>query len=256
MKKYYLYKHTFPNGKVYIGITNQRPERRWRNGKGYLFKNKNTNTYTQPLIANAILKYGWENIQHEILFETLNKQEIEEKERHYITEIYHSNDDKFGYNISNGGNYCGLFSEETKKLMSLRKKGKPSWNKGKSFSETARKNMSLAHLGHKPSKEAIEKRKQTLKGFKHSEASKQKMRLKAIGNKNALGCKRSKEFIENLRNFKLGKKHSIITKKKIKETKQKQKWWNNGKIQTTSEFCPGPDFTRGRLKHGRITKRH
>lgn len=29
---YSVYKHTFPNGKVYIGMTGQEPEKRWANG--------------------------------------------------------------------------------------------------------------------------------------------------------------------------------------------------------------------------------
>ena len=57
--KYFVYKHTSPSGKVYIGITRQkRVYRRWSNGYGY---KKGT------LIRNAINKYGWENIKHEIL---------------------------------------------------------------------------------------------------------------------------------------------------------------------------------------------
>ena len=32
---YYVYKHTFPNNKVYIGITKQKPIRRWKNGTNY-----------------------------------------------------------------------------------------------------------------------------------------------------------------------------------------------------------------------------
>ena len=35
MREYSVYKHTFPNGKVYIGITKQNPLKRWRNGTGY-----------------------------------------------------------------------------------------------------------------------------------------------------------------------------------------------------------------------------
>lgn len=36
MKNYIVYKHTFPNGKVYIGITKMSPKQRWGNqGKGY-----------------------------------------------------------------------------------------------------------------------------------------------------------------------------------------------------------------------------
>jgi predicted GIY-YIG superfamily endonuclease len=38
-KKFVLYKHTCPNGKVYIGITCQKPQIRWNYGKGYQ-KNK------------------------------------------------------------------------------------------------------------------------------------------------------------------------------------------------------------------------
>lgn len=30
-----VYKHTFPNGKVYIGITGQEPYKRWKYGNGY-----------------------------------------------------------------------------------------------------------------------------------------------------------------------------------------------------------------------------
>ena len=30
-----VYKHTCPNGKVYIGITCQNPIKRWKGGSGY-----------------------------------------------------------------------------------------------------------------------------------------------------------------------------------------------------------------------------
>ena len=58
MGDYVVYKHTSPSGKVYIGITGQDIHRRWRNnGEGY----------RGQLFYNAIKKYGWENISHEIL---------------------------------------------------------------------------------------------------------------------------------------------------------------------------------------------
>lgn len=66
MNDYYVYKHTFPNGKVYIGITSQKPENRWNSGKGYL--RKINGKYAQPLMANAVIKHGWDNIKHEILW--------------------------------------------------------------------------------------------------------------------------------------------------------------------------------------------
>ena len=69
--RYFVYKHTSPSNKVYIGITQLNPEYRWNNGKGYI---KNQYFY------RAIQKYGWDNFKHEILFSGLTKQEACNKE--------------------------------------------------------------------------------------------------------------------------------------------------------------------------------
>lgn len=91
---YCVYKHTFPNNKVYIGITSLNPLRRWKqNGMGYK---------GQRFVFNAILKYGWDNIKHEILYSNLTKEEACQKEIELIAE-YKSNNRKYGYNISIGG---------------------------------------------------------------------------------------------------------------------------------------------------------
>ena len=92
-RKYLIYKHIAPNGKVYIGITRQDVEKRWQNGNGYI---------SQKKFWNAIQKYGWENITHEILETGLTEKEACEREIHYIKE-YDSINPKFGYNISKGG---------------------------------------------------------------------------------------------------------------------------------------------------------
>lgn len=34
-ENYTVYIHNFPNGKSYVGITGQLPEKRWKNGWGY-----------------------------------------------------------------------------------------------------------------------------------------------------------------------------------------------------------------------------
>lgn len=93
-KKYVIYKHTFPNGKVYIGITSQNNiKARWgANGAKY---------QEQPLMFSAILKYGWINIKHEILEKELEQEEAYSKETYYIS-LYKSTDYNFGYNISKG----------------------------------------------------------------------------------------------------------------------------------------------------------
>lgn len=113
MNNYKVYKHIFPNNKVYIGITCQSLNRRWDKGRGY-----HHNTY----IRNAIQKYGWSNIKHEILFTNLSKEEAESKEIELIAK-YKSNQREFGYNIENGGNCTGTHGEETRRKISRSKLG-------------------------------------------------------------------------------------------------------------------------------------
>ena len=68
IKKYVVYMHIVPNGKKYIGITSQNINRRWQKGKGY---------WSIEYFTIAINKYGWDNIQHIILFDNLSKTEAE-----------------------------------------------------------------------------------------------------------------------------------------------------------------------------------
>ena len=95
-KKWKVYKHKSPNGKNYIGITGQEPERRWQNGHGYA---------TQRLFWNAIQKYGWDNFKHEILEDNLTKEEAFLKEKYYI-DMFKSNQREYGYNVTSGGDGC------------------------------------------------------------------------------------------------------------------------------------------------------
>ena len=129
-KLYYVYKHTFPNGKVYIGITSQDLYKRWRNGNGYK---------GCTLMHKAIQKYGWENIKHEILFSGLTKQQAEQKEIELIS-YYNSTNKEFGYNIENGGNTIGTHAEQTKKKIA-------DFNKGRVLPLETRKKISEKHKG-------------------------------------------------------------------------------------------------------------
>lgn len=114
--EYCVYKHTTPCGKVYIGITCQRPEARWRNGKGY----KNNLHFWR-----AICLYGWDNIKHEIIRDNISKEEACEKEKELIA-LYDSASGKNGYNLTLGGDgVVGItHSEYSKMLMSKARKGK------------------------------------------------------------------------------------------------------------------------------------
>ena len=58
----YIYIHTSPSNKSYIGQTRQKDvNKRWQRGNGYLKNNQNN-----P-ISKAIKKYGWKNFKHDIL---------------------------------------------------------------------------------------------------------------------------------------------------------------------------------------------
>lgn len=122
MKKFILYMHIFPNNKKYIGITSKTPNARWENGSGYT---KNG----QPAMYNAIRKYGWENIKHEIIAYNLSHAEAIKLEKYYI-ELYKTNcskyGSKFGYNMTDGGEGTlgHIVSDEAKLKMSKIKIGK------------------------------------------------------------------------------------------------------------------------------------
>lgn len=137
-----IYKHQY-NNKVYIGLTRQTPEQRWRNGEGY----KNS-----PHFYRAIKKYGWDNFTHEII------QSTDSLEKAQILEImWISFYKKRGgvYNITAGGEGSNgvPMSEDTKKKISLANKGKNSWNKGQigiKWTEEQKKKASASHKGQKP----------------------------------------------------------------------------------------------------------
>ena len=186
-KTYCVYKHTcLKNGKVYVGITSQKPEARWGHD-GYRY-------WHNAHFSNAIKKYGWENFAHEILYTGLTVDEAKQKEVELIS-VFKSNEREFGYNQSSGGDpgagvHCSeerkakiracrlgyIYSEETRKRISEAnkrrspevkkriadsKRGKPSWNKGITgqashsygavFSDERRRRISEATKG-KPKK--------------------------------------------------------------------------------------------------------
>ena len=90
---YCVYMHTTPSGKKYVGISKNKAMQRWDCGRGY-----QSNTH----FFNAIMKYGWINIKHEILYENLSKQEAKNIEIELIKEYDLTNRAK-GYNKSHGG---------------------------------------------------------------------------------------------------------------------------------------------------------
>ena len=139
MGDYCVYKHTSPSGKVYIGVTKQRPEKRWCNGIGY-----KQNKY----FFKAICKYGWRNFQHEIIVSGLSYEDAANMEISLISS-HNAVDKDFGYNIEHGGNMCGTHSEETKRKISIanmRTKSSPEARAAMALRSTGKKHSERTKL--------------------------------------------------------------------------------------------------------------
>lgn len=209
-ENYKVYKHTFPNNKIYIGITKQDVKRRWGWGNGYKLC---------PLMNKAIKKYGWNNIKHEILFEHLTKEEAEKKEIELIA-FYKSNKREYGYNIENGGNCCGTHSEETKRKIGAKSKGNKRClgrhiskeHIQKLYNGRIKKYEETGYYGYKGYKHSEEFKKnisQKITGIKRTEETKKKIGESKKGNKNCIGRFMSKETREKISNANKGR---ILTK--------------------------------------------
>lgn len=123
------------NGKVYIGQS-VNIKHRWACHKYELENNVHKNPHLQRAYnqnPNAF-KFEIECICRE---EDLNKLEI-----FYINK-YNSRNDKFGYNLNEGGDGAGRMSEETKAKLSKAKMGNQAM-KGLKLSEEWKKHLSEA----------------------------------------------------------------------------------------------------------------
>lgn len=131
MGSYSLYRHVSPSGKVYVGITHTKPEYRWNHGKGY-------HGDKQRLISNAIKKYGWDNISHEVIFTGLEPEQAKRLEIFFIA-VYKSLG--ISYNLTDGGDGAlgnkyrlgKKWSEEDRRKMSEQRKGRLTGAKNPMF---------------------------------------------------------------------------------------------------------------------------
>lgn len=97
------------NSKVYIGQTKVSLKLRFQN---HLSVARNGKDY---VIGKAIRKYGEENFYIELL-EECTIEELNERERYWIS-YFNSTNNKFGYNISIGGNVIRTTKELNKDLV-------------------------------------------------------------------------------------------------------------------------------------------
>lgn len=147
--------HTVPNGKIYIGVTCRRPEKRWENGNGY-----KCNAH----FFRAIKKYGWDSIKHDIVASGLTKEAAEEKEAELIA-FYKSADPDVGYNMRLGGALCSFNQQSRQKMKASHIGKKLSEEQKRKISEATKgKTASYSMLGKRHSAETKEKMSKALKG--------------------------------------------------------------------------------------------
>lgn len=191
-KTYIVYCHTTPSGKRYFGITFQKPQDRWDGGNGY----------SHQVFYNAIQKYGWDNIRHEILYSGLGEEEAKQIEIQLIAE-YRTTDPDYGYNVSSGGaghtfndigkkrvseglmKYFDEHPEARTHLSDFRKryyKEHPEaiellrqQHTGHKVSDKARAKMSASHKGRTFSEETKAKISSAKKGWVPSETTRKNM---------------------------------------------------------------------------------
>ena len=86
---YSIYKLTLPDGRAYVGMTGNKPYRRWCGGSGYM---------DHPAFYHEIQYFGWKNITKEILEEVPDKETALERELYYIG-LYKTYLPEYGFNI-------------------------------------------------------------------------------------------------------------------------------------------------------------
>ena len=124
------------NGKSYVGQTIQ-------NVDDYVNRKiKHCSSHVRNLYR-AISKYNEESFDWEVLI-VCKSEHLDFFERFYI-QYYDCVDN--GYNLEYGGNPNKVVSIETRKIMSKKKKGKPSPRKGVKLSDETRKKLSVSHTG-------------------------------------------------------------------------------------------------------------
>ena len=99
-----IYKITFPNNKIYIGLSNDIKRR---------MSEHNSISKTKTPCDLAIKKYGKITTIDVIEnYETVDRKFLEERESYWI-KYYHSNDRNIGYNLTEGGDGSGLPNEQS-----------------------------------------------------------------------------------------------------------------------------------------------
>ena len=184
---YTVYQHKNKiNGKIYIGITMQEPEQRWRHGEGYK---------SSPHFYAAIQKYGWDNFEHNILFQNLTKEDACQKEQELILK-FNSMNRKYGYNSTSGGDIF-IMNDETKQKISKAMMGNKN-GLGHPCSEEKKKKISETQKGRKLTEEHKQKLSEAAKK-RHTPCSEQaKENIQKASHKKPVYCEELNKIFESV----------------------------------------------------------
>lgn len=145
------------NDKKYVGYTSHEPERRWH---------EHCKSSTKSLVANAIRKYGKDNFEFLVIYQSLDRDYTLFVMEEFFIRLYdaHANDGH-GYNRSYGGtsNNRGIkYGQDVRDRMSLSQIGVTRLSgpaisralKGRPISDEHRRKLSVAQTGKTMSEEA------------------------------------------------------------------------------------------------------
>jgi len=134
MNTWMVYVHTTPNNKKYVGITSVGINKRW---------GKNGGHYKGQMFYRAIKKYGWGNINHEIIAENIFYNKAKDIEI-FLIEFFRTHEYDFGYNLTKGGDgHNGVkASEETKEKQRNNREGIKACGYGNFPSDKTKQKMS------------------------------------------------------------------------------------------------------------------
>jgi len=210
-----IYKITSPSGRIYIGQS-LNIYKRWADYRSLC------NCSEQYKLYNSFLKYGVKNHIFEIICECSSLEESNTKEVYY-GKLFNVTDKYTGLNIRDCGGSSGSHnaetllkmsksqlgkkrSEEFKKQISIRQKGRPAWNKGKSGCQVAwNKGLSMSN-------ETKEKLSKAHSGKVLSIEQKNKISISLIGRV------KTDEHLKKIGKSNKGKIVSDATRKKLSES--------------------------------------
>jgi group I intron endonuclease len=160
-----IYKTTnLINGKIYVGQDS-------KNNQKYLGSG--------IVLNHAIKKYGKDNFKKEILEHCIDKNDMDEKEKYWISEL-NSRNRNIGYNITKGGDGClgckfpdRVFTKEHKDNISKNHadvSGEKNPMFGKTHTNLVKQKSRLRNLGKKASDNTKSKMSEQRKGEGNSKS--------------------------------------------------------------------------------------